>query len=62
MKITIVYDNTVYSEGLRSDWGFSSFIDLDLICATHCTQHKTKIKELYPERYLEGGAGREIEI
>ena len=35
---------------------------LGLICATHCTQYKQQIKSLYPEQYLEGGAGRVIEI
>ena len=45
--------------------GFSDFDlvkDLDLICATHCTQYKDKIKNLYPEKFIEGGAGRIIEI
>ncbi|MBN1847009.1 MAG: MBL fold metallo-hydrolase [Deltaproteobacteria bacterium] len=36
--------------------------DLDFICATHCTQYKQEIGYLYPERYVEGGAGRVIEI
>ena len=36
--------------------------NLSLICATHCTQRKSEIKSLYPEKYLEGGAGRVIEI
>ena len=35
---------------------------LDLICATHCTQYKSEIKSLYPEKYIEGGAGKIIEI
>jgi len=45
--------------------GFSDFDlikHLDLICTTHCTQYKDKIKKLYPEKFIEGGAGREIEI
>ena len=45
--------------------GFSDFDlvkDLDSICATHCTQYKDKIKTLYPEKFIEGGAGRVIEI
>ncbi|MBL7197417.1 MAG: MBL fold metallo-hydrolase [Candidatus Omnitrophica bacterium] len=45
--------------------GFSDFDlvkDLDLICATHCTQYKDKIKNLYPEKFVEGGAGKIIEI
>lgn len=36
--------------------------DLSLICATHCTQYKSEIKSLYPEKYIEGGAGKIIEI
>lgn len=35
---------------------------IDLICPTHCTQHKTEMKQLYPEQFIEGGAGRTIEI
>jgi 7,8-dihydropterin-6-yl-methyl-4-(beta-D-ribofuranosyl)aminobenzene 5'-phosphate synthase len=35
---------------------------LDLICATHCTQYKREIKSLYPDEYIEGGAGTTIEI
>lgn len=34
----------------------------DLICPTHCTQHKEEMKELYSDQYIEGGAGRIIEI
>jgi len=36
--------------------------DLSLICATHCTQYKSEIKSLYPEKYVEGGAGKIIEV
>ena len=45
--------------------GFSEFDlikDLDLICPTHCTQFKEKIKNLYPEKYISGGAGKIISI
>jgi 7,8-dihydropterin-6-yl-methyl-4-(beta-D-ribofuranosyl)aminobenzene 5'-phosphate synthase len=35
---------------------------LELICATHCTQYKEEIKSLYPKQYIEGGAGKVIEI
>lgn len=35
---------------------------LSLICATHCTQQRDAIKRLYPKAFLEGGAGRVIEI
>jgi 7,8-dihydropterin-6-yl-methyl-4-(beta-D-ribofuranosyl)aminobenzene 5'-phosphate synthase len=33
-----------------------------LICATHCTQYRDEIRSLYPDRYIEGGAGQVIEI
>ena len=39
-----------------------SLNNLDLICPTHCTQYKSEIKSLYPEKYIEGGAGRIIEV
>ncbi len=45
--------------------GFSDlglFKDLELICPTHCTQHKAELKKLYPQKFIEGGAGRIIEV
>ncbi|MBN2038757.1 MAG: MBL fold metallo-hydrolase [Spirochaetes bacterium] len=36
--------------------------NLDLICATHCTQFYQEIKALFPDKYIEGGAGQVIEI
>ncbi len=45
--------------------GFNEFEvikDLDLVCATHCTQHKEKIKRLYPEKFVDGGTGRIIDV
>ncbi len=39
-----------------------SLKDLDLICATHCTQYKEKIRTFYPEKYIEGGVGKVIEL
>lgn len=35
---------------------------LSLICPTHCTMHRKEMKVLYPESYVEGGAGKVIEI
>ena len=35
---------------------------LDLICPTHCTRYKSEIKHLYPKQYIEGGAGKIIDI
>ncbi|MBN2080118.1 MAG: MBL fold metallo-hydrolase [Spirochaetes bacterium] len=33
-----------------------------MICATHCTLYKEEIRILYPEKHIEGGAGKVIEI
>jgi 7,8-dihydropterin-6-yl-methyl-4-(beta-D-ribofuranosyl)aminobenzene 5'-phosphate synthase len=35
---------------------------LGLICATHCTKHIARIKQLYPHAYIKGGAGRVINV
>ena len=48
--------------GLHGFSEYELFKDLELICPTHCTVHKKEIKQLYPEKYVEGGAGRVIEI
>jgi len=48
--------------GMHGFSEFELFKDLELICPTHCTQHKAELKRLYPKKYLEGGAGRIIEI
>jgi 7,8-dihydropterin-6-yl-methyl-4-(beta-D-ribofuranosyl)aminobenzene 5'-phosphate synthase len=48
--------------GLHGFSEFALFEDLELICPTHCTQHQAEIKKLYPEKCIEGGAGRLIEI
>ena len=29
MKITLIYDNEVYREGLRADWGFSCLVEVE---------------------------------
>ena len=39
-----------------------SLKNLKLICATHCTQYRQEIMMLYSDRYVEGGAGRIIDI
>ena len=48
--------------GMHGFSEFELFKDLKLICPTHCTQHKIELKKLYPQKYIEGGAGRIIEI
>jgi 7,8-dihydropterin-6-yl-methyl-4-(beta-D-ribofuranosyl)aminobenzene 5'-phosphate synthase len=46
--------------GMHGFREFKLFKGIELICPTHCTQYKQKIKSLYPEQYIEGGAGRII--
>ena len=46
--------------GLHGFSEYALFKDLELICPTHCTQHKAEIKALYPEKYTDGGVGRVI--
>ena len=29
MRITIIYDNVVYKEGLQDDWGFSCLVEIE---------------------------------
>jgi len=48
--------------GMHGFSEFELFKDLELICPTHCTQHKAELKKLYPKKYIEGGAGRIINI
>lgn len=48
--------------GLHGFCEYDLFKDLKLICPTHCTQHKQEIKSLYPDQYVEGGAGQVIVI
>lgn len=36
--------------------------DLKLVCPCHCTQFKSEIKRFYPEKCLDCGAGKVLEI
>ncbi len=46
--------------GLHDFDNFSLLEPLPLICPAHCTRYATTIRSLYPEKYVEGGVGREI--
>lgn len=48
--------------GLHGFNNFKLFKNLQLICPTHCTQHKMEIKSLYPMQYVEGGVGNVITV
>ena len=45
--------------------GFSDFKilnKLDLICPLHCTKYKEKIYQTYPDKVIEGGVGKIIDL
>ena len=48
--------------GLHGFKEYELFSNMQLICPTHCTQHIPEIKKRYPEQYVEGGAGKVIEV
>lgn len=48
--------------GLHAFREFNLLEDLGLVCPCHCTQFKSEIKSLYPDKCIDGGAGRVIEI
>ena len=48
--------------GMHGFSEFELFKNLELICPTHCTQHKEELKRLYPQKYIKGGTGRVVEI
>ena len=48
--------------GLHDFDNFDVVKGLKYICPTHCTKHKDKIKKLYEDKYIEGGAGAVIKI
>lgn len=48
--------------GLHGFREFKLLENLEIICACHCTQFKSKIKEMYPQKWIGGGAGKVIEI
>lgn len=48
--------------GLHGFDDFKVISDVKTVCPTHCTQYIMEIKELFPDKYVEGGAGRVIEI
>lgn len=48
--------------GLHGFKDFDLVEDLDLVCPTHCTQFGEEIKSRYPDKVIEGGAGRVIKL
>lgn len=48
--------------GLHGFDDFDLFGDIEMVCPTHCTQHTREINSLYPEKCIDGGAGKVITI
>ena len=48
--------------GFHGFHNFDRFKPLSLICPGHCTQYKSAIKHLFPDTYLECGAGLVLEL
>ena len=48
--------------GLHGFRDFDLLEDLQSVCACHCTQHQAEIKKLYPDKWLDGGAGKVVVI
>jgi 7,8-dihydropterin-6-yl-methyl-4-(beta-D-ribofuranosyl)aminobenzene 5'-phosphate synthase len=48
--------------GLHGFRDFNVVQDLELICPAHCSQFKSDIGSLYPEKYIKAGVGTVIEI
>lgn len=48
--------------GLHGFNKFSLLKELEVVCPMHCTSHKSKIRELYPDKFLKGGAGKIIRM
>lgn len=59
-----VKDKNIYAVigGLHGSTEFGQLKNVEKICPTHCTKHIKKIKEIYPKKYVKGGAGVIIEI
>lgn len=48
--------------GLHGFQEYELLKQIEKICPTHCTINQEKIKQLYPEKFLEGGVGRKISL
>lgn len=48
--------------GLHGFRDFALIHGLDYVCPTHCTQYQSRIREMFPSKFLEGGVGRVIEF
>jgi 7,8-dihydropterin-6-yl-methyl-4-(beta-D-ribofuranosyl)aminobenzene 5'-phosphate synthase len=47
--------------GLHGFREFDVIKDLKYVCACHCTQFKSEIRRLYPQKWVQCGAGKVLE-
>ncbi len=48
--------------GLHGFNDFKLLKNIELICPTHCTKYRSEIVSMYPDKCIDGGVGRIIEI
>ena len=48
--------------GLHGFNNFEVIHELPYVCPTHCSQYISDIKKIYPNKFIEGGVGKIIEI
>ena len=48
--------------GLHGFCEFELLANMERVCPTHCTQYIHQIRTMYPDKYIEGGAGKTIEL
>lgn len=48
--------------GLHDFDDFDILCDIDYICPTHCSSYISEIAKRYPEKYIQGGAGKRIKL
>lgn len=48
--------------GLHGFSDFEKLTPLDRVCPTHCTRHIAEIQNRFPDKYVQGGAGKTIAL
>ena len=52
----------LFDTGASGSNDFHRLFSVSMACPCHCTQHKSEIRQLFPCRYLDCGAGTVIEL
>ena len=48
--------------GLHGFDNYKLLEGLDIVCASHCTEHKKELRRLFPKICVDGGVGKILEI